>query len=117
MKRALLTIALLTGCTDWGPVVTEPAEVDSLAFVPEGHGTGTGFSSSGNVAVTFVDVPARYAVVFRCQHGKFVVQGADERHKNLWQRLREHDPVTVYFRQEVGGTGLDFVNAEKRATP
>jgi hypothetical protein len=44
-----------------------------------------------------IDIPSKYAVIFRCQHGKFIVEGTDDRHKDLWQRMKKGEQVTVSY--------------------
>lgn len=123
--KALVALVLLAGCPQcgpsYGPALSEPAEVDSLAFVPEGHGSGSGLTSNGHTVFTSVYIPARYAVVFHCQHGKFVIEGDDDRHRALWEKFKEHDQVTVRYREKLEHhddgnrvVGLDFLDAEKR---
>jgi hypothetical protein len=101
----LVLVAMLYGCrydvTQYGPTLTEEAKVVDLAYVPAGHGSSSsvGYSTSGDV--TFgggsVDIPARYAIVFECSHGRFVVEG--EQHAALWRRLREGQTVSVRYRE------------------
>ena len=113
MKNIALVL-LLAGCSSetYGPEKTEPATVVDLPFVPAGHGSGSGFTSKGSVVFTSVSIPARYAVVFECEHGRFVVQGENQR--ALWSRLKVGQRVTVRYR-EVFEDGkvvdLDFLDA------
>lgn len=120
---AALAALLLCSCykTEYGPVQSEPGTVKQLTYVPAGHGSGTGvgFSASGNAVVTMnsVDIPARYGIVFECQHGTFAVDG----HEKLWKQLREGQEVTIRYRVEYRVTDdgryahdLDFLGAEAR---
>lgn len=104
-KLALLAVGLAAACTHEGPRQTEQARVDDLIFSPAQHGTGvgTGFTPKGRVVttVTSVDIPAAYAVVFECRHGRFVVQGQDDRHEALWGRLRKGQEVLVEFAERL----------------
>jgi len=62
-------------------VMTEQGYVEQTIFTPSSHGTGVGPSfHNGEIglAITSIDVPEIYAVVFHCQHGKFVIQGGSE---------------------------------------
>lgn len=94
-------LSLLSGCDfavrQYSATMTEPATVADLAYVPAGHGSGVGISMKGDLSVSSVDIPERYAVVFHCNHGKFVVEGSQ--YKPLWLRLREGQPVTVLYRE------------------
>ena len=112
---ALLALMALTGCTnrEYGPEQTEPARVADLPYVPSGHGSGTGIGigSKGVVpTMTTVDIPARYAIVFECQHGRLVV----ERHPEIWKTLRVGQQVTVRFREvfEVSGESRHLVDLD-----
>ena len=118
MKRFFLILLLcLTACDDttYSETMTEDAKVTDMPFVPEGHGSGEGWSTDGHMVFTENKIPARYAVVFECQHGRFVVQGDDARHRALWQRLRVGMPVTITYRKVIihgQATGLDFLDAK-----
>lgn len=113
----------LTSCDitreEMGPLLTESARVVDLLYVPSGHGGGggVGFTTGGNAVFTSVDVdiPARYAIVFQCQHGRFVI----ENHYALWQKLKIGEDVTITYQEvfKVNDEGrrlvdLHFVNAE-----
>ena len=105
---ALVTL-LVTGCKkavlEYSEVLTEPATVVDLVYTPSLHGGGVGptFGMSGSgdatlgLAITSVNVPERYAVVFLCQHGKFIIQSAKA--KELWQRLKLNQEVTVSYKE------------------
>ena len=111
---ALIVVAV-SGCdfavTQYSATMTEDATVADLAYVPSGHGSGAGvgISVNGDVSVSSVsvDIPERYAVVFHCAHGKFVVEGSQ--HKALWLRLREGQPVTVMYREVMECRKVDGV--------
>ena len=136
MRLALLGVLLLLvgGCADYehSEEMTEPATVTEVAYVPSQHGTGVGPSfgsdSSGNstmgIAITSVSISEKYAVVFECQHGKFIVESEkDGDGYKLWQRLKEGQQVTVSYREmywtkkrngeivEKHLVGYDFLNA------
>ena len=82
MKRAIAILVLLAlggcGLTE-GPEQTEDAEVVQLAYVPGTSGSGTGFSTSGNVSFVSVSSSEVWATVLRCEkHGKtFSLRGKD----------------------------------------
>ena len=48
---------------------------------------------------TEVDIPEKYAVVFRCQHGKFIVDSNQEKAKEMWGRLKTNQEVTVSYQE------------------
>lgn len=68
---------------------------------------------------TSTSIPARYAVVFRCEHGKFIIDGSNG--ESLYKRFSAGDHVTVRYREvfEVDAdkrvlVDLDFLGAEPR---
>ncbi len=103
-----------------GPKLTESAVIYDTAFVPEGHGTGTasGYTSNGDYHYSTVKtkIPARYAVVFQCQHGKFIIDG--DRGEYLYKKFSKGDKVIVSYQEEFEVrkesktcTGLHFIDA------
>ena len=96
----------------YGPELRESALVEDLPFVPAGHGSGSGLSMKGDVTFTSVDIPARYATVFQCQHGKFVIEG-----EALWKSLTKGERVTVVYREKLDrhnrAIDLDFLRVER----
>lgn len=101
MRALVLFAVLLAGCK----TVTELDQ----------HGTGIGVGGEG-LSVVSMDTPAVFAVVFECQHGKFIVQGSDERHRALWRKLKRGQAVLVNsleLRREDGTiAGYKFRGAE-----
>lgn len=124
--RALFAIALaaaLCGCddmpkTEYGPTLTEEGEIYDTAYVPAGHGSDTavGFNTGkgGGVTITpvSIDIPERYAVVFKCQHGKFVIAG--EKAKGLYQRFERGDKCTIEYREVIRVEMKDGREASRR---
>lgn len=98
-----LALIALAGCHDYqkfhGPELKEQGEVYETCFVPKGHGSdvAVGFSTSGNTTWTPIDIkiPARYAIVFKCQHGKFIIDG--DRAEQLYKKLSKGDTVTIRY--------------------
>lgn len=108
MKIVLLAAAMaafLCGCetheTEYSDVKTEQGKVVDLVFMPANHGSSIdpGMSMSGNITLTFTSVtlPEKHAVVFQCQHGRFVVES--EKAKELYQRLSRDQAVTISYRE------------------
>lgn len=124
---ALFAIVFICGCgtpDEFSETMTEAGEVYDTAFVPAGHGndTAVGFNTGkgGGVTITPIDVniPERYAVVFKCLHGKFVVDG--DKAKGLYQKLDRGDKVTISYREVIrvvdgkrSIVDLDFLDAVK----
>lgn len=122
---AAIVCSTWTGCIDrqYGSELTEPGEVYDTCFVPKGHGSDVaiGFNSGkdGGITVTPVDIdiPARYAIVFKCQHGKFVIDG--ERGETLYKALSKGDQVTIRYCEvfevregQTNAVGLHFITAD-----
>ncbi len=114
--RNILTGALAVataGCTEnseynftkeeSSEILNEPAVVSEVVYNPSKHGSGMGptISLSGKVGMAFtsVTIPEKYAVVFKCQHGKFIIEGEDQRHKDLWGRFDQGDSVRVSYKE------------------
>src|SRR5260370_1280703 len=76
----------------------ETASVEDLIFIPDTHGHGTGFSSKGSVVFTSVDTDPIWAVVFKCQHGRFAVRGSEQKHHDLWQSVNKGQSVRIAYR-------------------
>jgi len=122
MKKLLLLFPLLLcGCPKISYVnKSEKGTVYDICFVPAGHGIGRGFSfgKDGGPVFTDVDIPARYAVVFACQHGRWVIDG--NRGEALYKKLTKGQHVLIQYQErietdkEAGTTnllGLHFIDA------
>lgn len=122
-------LLVLVGCVERknGPELTELGEVYDTCFVPSGHGsqTAVGFNTGkgGGMTITPINVtiPERFAIVFKCQHGKFVIDG--ERGKALYRKLSKGDRVTIRYCEELeidGGqtnaVDLHFIDADVSST-
>lgn len=87
--------------TEYSATLTETGEIYDTAFVPKGHGSDVKmhFDSEGNVSLTpvTVNIPERYAIVFKCQHGKFVIDG--DKAKGLYNRFNRGDRVIIQYRE------------------
>ena len=105
---AVVSVPLLVlGCVERknGPELTEQGEVYDTCFVPFGHGstTAVGYNTGkgGGVTITPINmiIPERFAIVFRCQHGKFVIDG--DRGRELYKKLSKGDLVTIRYCEEL----------------
>lgn len=95
------------------PAQTELGHVEELIFLPRQHGTSTGIDLANfRPVVGTVDIPATYGVVFGCEHGRFAVQGQEDRHEALWKRFAKGDRVRITYRVECNGK-MDFLDAER----
>lgn len=106
MRLWLIAVLFLVGCIptrEYSQPMTETAVVDDVIFAPRNHGSGAGFgmSMSGNIVMTTtsVTIPAKWAVVFRCQHGKFIIQGTRREHEALWKKMTRGQQVVVTYRE------------------
>jgi hypothetical protein len=88
-------------------VMQEPATVSDLIFTPANHASdvsptfGVDMNGNANIgfAVTSVTMPEKYAVVFECEHGKFIIQKDQQQAKKLWRTLKKGQAVTVYYKE------------------
>ena len=108
-----------------GPVLTEAGTVYDTCYIPKGHGSdvavGNTFADGKvGISVTPIDVtiPARHAVVFQCQHGKFVVDG--QRGAELYSCLDRGDKVMITYcevfevaKGKTNAVNLRFLGATK----
>ncbi len=124
MRKVLVLLLLLValGCdlprTEYSKDLEEPATVCETVYTPATHGESFGptISLSGKIGFASVDVDTQesFAVVFKCQHGKFIVK-----RKDIWEKLKSGDNVTVKYREVyrvVEGskpvlTDYDFIDA------
>lgn len=114
LRKGFLCAALclgLAGC-EWkytqnsqSEAKHEWAEVVEAAYLPSGHGEGTspGFDSDGNLIIGFtnVTIPDKWVTVFRCQHGKFAIDG-----KETWEKVNVGDVVDVSYIEKYEDTYL-----------
>lgn len=119
VKKFLFLLAVVgllsAGCEytkkEYSSLLTEEAEVVDLVFTPSRHGSGSGVGPSinmeGHLGISFVsvrvDVPEAFAIVFRCEHGKFIVQSnkhwEPQKVKQLWEELKDGQKVVVTYRE------------------
>jgi hypothetical protein len=157
MKKLLLlstAILFLVGCsntkTEYSEVLHEKAVIVTLIYSPSEHRTeltntafntndddiiGTdwngdlGIKVSKNYQLTSTTIPEKYGVVFQCQHGTFTVEGSEQKHKILYNKLKKNvgDTTNVIYKEEYlvtyddkdekkvvsrQLTGMDFVDAQ-----
>ncbi len=130
------TLLALAGCketkTESSDLLYEDAIVSDVVYSPSKHGSGVGptidLTGEGGMGIAFtsVSVPEKYAVVFKCQHGKFIVEGETPEYKELWNRFEEGDSVNVSYKEiyksvyendrliERTLTAYDFLDAQKK---
>ena len=123
---------LLVGCQEikreFSETMHEDAIISEVVYTPSRHSIELGFTAfkAGSVGVDFsgdlgfrlgeslqvssVKVPEKFAVVFKCQHGQFIISG-----KEVYDKLREHKSkmVEVAYR-EVYRTTYDTKGGKKQ---
>ena len=77
---------------------TERIVVDDVVYTPATHGGGssTGFTLNGDISFSSISIntTAKYAVVFRCVHGKFIVEDS-----TIWAHSKERDTGVCIYRE------------------
>lgn len=125
MKKLLLVaLLLLAGCDGeyteyaYGPVQTEPVTVEETTYIPSTthSGGGMGIDTNGDVSfsTTTLRSPEDWVVVFRCQHGKFIVHD-----QAAWKLAVKDSTYTCRYRvkYKVGVRVLDGKRTETGRTP
>jgi len=117
MKKTLI-LCLLASCnevvTEYSDTYTEIGSVSDVVFTPSRHETNVNFGMDwdGNPEITYDDefIPERFAVVFRCPHGKFIIEK-----KSIYDAMLGHDgePVTIYYR-EIYRSTYEEINGERK---
>ncbi|TSC81694.1 MAG: hypothetical protein G01um101420_891 [Parcubacteria group bacterium Gr01-1014_20] len=118
-KGSLILIFLSLGliaCEDTriekSAVLSEKAVVVERVFTPSQHslkfvnpnfdfGFEPGIQLSDNLSIKSSEVPEKHATVFRCSHGKFIIE-----RKSIYDRFDEGDTVVVTY-QEICRSAYD----------
>lgn len=134
---SLLMIFVTVFCSACGPetkiehseIMHEDALIVETVYTPSSHettlepsfgGSGLiGFGPSGigmrigsGIQISSSEVPEKFAVVFKCQHGKFIIH-----RKDIYQKLKDHENQTVDVSyQEVYRDTYEEVKGEKKVT-
>lgn len=79
----------------------EEAVVSDAIYAPSQHGSSTNIDwfGDGGVRTVSVDVPKKYAVVFECQHGKFIIEGGQGKHEVLWKKCIRGKKMKVSYKE------------------
>jgi hypothetical protein len=91
----------------YSKVLEEPAVVYDTVYFSGSHGSGIGVGpvvggeGGIGISVVSVDIEPMWSIIFKCQHGKFVVEGSSERYKALYEALERNDKVTVIYREKL----------------
>ena len=93
-------IVLLAGCyrVEYSDELTEQAEITEVVYTPSLHGSGVGMgmTAGGSLVVTnnSVSIPEVHAVVFECQHGKFIIK-----RKDMWEKAKIGMKVLIHYKE------------------
>lgn len=125
---ALLACLSLAGCykTEYSEPLSEKGKVLDMFMTPEQviHNNYSSTDEDGYVHYhSYTNrVPAKYSVIYQCQHGvRFVITGDDALHRELYQRMARDANVTISYREvyhidnKTGEKTLadyDFLNAD-----
>lgn len=99
----------LAGCQEerieYSPVLHEEAKVVDAIYIPSKHGSGMSVSMNlddGSISpgITSIDIKEKYAVIFKCQHGKFIIEGTDEPYKKLWEKMTAGEKVKISYKEK-----------------
>ena len=91
------------------------------------HGVVIGKMHGQTVQISESTIPEKYGIVFQCQHGTFTIEGSEQKHKILYDKLRGNinDTVDVLYKEIYQVTtkddkeverklvDLDFIDAQK----
>lgn len=112
----------LIGCdpkeyrTETSALLHEDALVTKRVHTPAKHDVSIvpsiDFEGNVGISIDVDDIPEKYAVIFKCPHGEFIIQGSGNRYQSLYDRLNENDEVDVMYR-EVYKAVYDRSKAEK----
>jgi hypothetical protein len=113
LKVLFLLVALFLVFVACGPynrtekeytaILEEDATVVDLVYTPSRHGSdvGIGLTTGGDLSITpvSINIPEKYAIVFKCQHGKFIIDCNTQERKKLWNDLDEGQKVRVKYKE------------------
>lgn len=127
MRHLMLFLVFLAACNEpvKGPKLVETGEVLEVIYQPgQRHEVKTTWEDtllgSGNIPHTskVIDSANKYSVVFKCQHGKFLIEdeGKGTRAEKLWKKLEKGNKVRIWYHEVMEDGKVDryeFVDAEK----
>jgi hypothetical protein len=128
MKNLIwLPLLFLVSCdkVEVGPEMTESAQVIDILYRPGQTTTASGHSfdwtGDGGFTThsTTIETKDKYAVAFKCQHGKFVIEddGKGTRAERLWKTLEKGDKVEITYKERRRNGEIEkyeFIDAQKR---
>lgn len=110
---------LLVGCQEvkqeFSETLHEDAVIENVVYTPSKHESQIKLSAGGGIMmggirIARVTVPEKFAVVFRCQHGQFIIT-----RKEVYEKFKDHngEMVDVAYRK-VYMTTYDRKDGEKQ---
>lgn len=123
--KYLLIFLTFVGCKKYVSTgtFTECGKVVQTHYEPEHSHTSSSTNSEGETEVHTETIDAKWTVVFSCEHGQFVSEGTDLRHKRLWQRMKpglqvEITSSSIHEQLDDGGVGkfhdFNFIDAKPK---
>ena len=117
MKYFLILCILITGCstseTQYSKIKTEKIKVDDVIYQPATHGSGSslGFTTDGSLTISDISIntKAKYFVVFKCVHGKFIVEDSV-----MWSRVQVNDTGIWHYNEQFK---IEYYNGVMTAPP
>lgn len=129
-----VVLLLLVGCQEnrreYSETIHEDAAIAEIVYTPSRHDSkidltlirtgpmGIGYSGNfgirigGGLQINDVTVQEKFAIVFKCQHGQFIVQN-----KEIYDKLKDHKGKTVDVTyREIYRTTYDTKNGKKQVT-
>ena len=78
-------------------VVSETIHTDAHSDMD--YGPTIGWDGEFGMGWSTTHVPEKWGVVFKCKHGKFVVQGYGSKYKELWSKMEARDNVIIKYHE------------------
>ncbi len=66
---------------------------------PVGIGMDGPGISMGGLVISDTEVPEKWGIVFKCNHGSFTIDGSTKPYKELYDMFNENDNVTINYRE------------------
>lgn len=115
MRNLVIIALLISSCsfekTEYSQLMTEPALVVDSIYSPSTHESSVKTNLEyrfdwwdGDYRLmpvtrpTIVTVPPKYAIIFQCPHGKFVID-SQENGERLWRKLTPGQRVVIHYRE------------------
>ena len=79
----------------------EESTVSETVYATSQHGSSTSVDwlGDGGIRTTRINIPQKYAVVFECQHGKFIIEGTGKKYESLWKKSIRGKKMKVSYKE------------------